>query len=382
MASPDDAMREMARALPDRPMPATSKKSSGRGSVQPLDRCQKIGVAKLRLSIRDGRCCTLCAAQDDECKDPIVPSELIYWSYPPKNGKPHGLMCYYRYKIWFHKYVIKYTSPASLTKEMGQDEALHEAFWTMHRWVIEQYLKAASRDIKLTWMGSDEQIAKKQRLYFVDSSKVRIIEPEDIIVPIADYKHGDPMTNGKGHQVLTWRNEKCVRMPGPRMWRVKREREKVAAHTREIDDGSEMMTADQLESNHEEMELQLFGNSAVGQAVTLDDLLGVTVAAAAPSNAAEEKAADYTHAVGKSQGREQGSSSSGDLVLFGFAFNSVEVDTAAKPQPLADDTGVAQTPTKKRKGGRAKSKAQEPNAGGDPVVTPKKAIFLLQLRYK
>ena len=109
-------------------------------------------------------------------------------------------------------------------------------------------------------------------------------EPEDLIVLLKDYEHGDPATNGKGHRLITHQGQQAVLMPGAPVWRVRRKTEKGTEIRTQIDDGSENVCERQIEQKEETMKKDIFGTRAVGQSMTIGDLFGSRAASGASSS--------------------------------------------------------------------------------------------------
>ena len=87
---------------------------------------------------------------------------------------------------------------------------------------------------------------------------------------LEDYQFGDPKNNGKGHQLIKWKGKLAVKMPGPKVWKVKRRREKAATIKQILNDGTESFVANRIAIEHAELEAQLFGDAAEGEVSSRD----------------------------------------------------------------------------------------------------------------
>ena len=185
-----------------------------------------------------------------------------------------------------------------------------------------------------------------------------------------DYKFGDPKTNGKGHQLIKWKGGVAVKMPGPKVWKVKRHREKAATVKQILNDGTESFVANQIAQEHAELEAQLFGDSAMGEEVGLDELfnLGARRAAEAAQSSAqpgaepssEPKVADQVASKGAKQDTEE---KEDEFTGFGFACLK-PTDEKALEAP-ANDAAVTPTKPTRRRGGKGSAK----KAQASPVHT-------------
>ena len=103
---------------------------------------------------------------------------------------------------------------------------------------------------------------------------ISVEEPDDLIVLLKDYKHGDPRTNGLGHRKFKHHGKDAVIMPGERVWKVKRSRVKEVSINSVLDDGQEQVCEDQVEKKQQDMEHLIWGSRAVG--VSIDTLFAAS----------------------------------------------------------------------------------------------------------
>ena len=76
-------------------------------------------------------------------------------------------------------------------------------------------------------------------------------EPQEHIQEYDGYvdRNGNPLTNGKGHQVVMLPNgQKGVQIPGPRIWTLSRKHIQQARREQVIDNGKDMLGSGQVSS--------------------------------------------------------------------------------------------------------------------------------------
>ena len=121
---------------------------------------------------------------------------------------------------------------------------------------------------------SDE--VKKSQLVMKRKQIVDIMEPDDHFMELKDYiaAHGHPHTNGKGHRIFPYEGKDHVLMPGARIYKICRKRRNELSLDEVVNDGQEVLHADQLQNDFENMSLDMGGERALGQAMSLESILG------------------------------------------------------------------------------------------------------------
>lgn len=126
---------------------ALSSASSAKAPGTSKDQSRDNSIGSLRHTCRDGRACKLCNTKDGE-QDDVVKTELWYWAYPPKNGKPDGWMCYVCLRVYNSRYQIKFPSTDALVQKMGgTDASLLTEFKSWRAYAVEQMIKACICDL-------------------------------------------------------------------------------------------------------------------------------------------------------------------------------------------------------------------------------------------
>ena len=107
-----------------------------------------IAMGSLRFLCRDGRACKLCA-RTDNLPDDVVKFELIFWGYPPKNGKPDGSICYVCLRVYNSRYESRFRQTESLVAHFGLDKDLLMEFKKWREFAVEQMIAkiTASHDL-------------------------------------------------------------------------------------------------------------------------------------------------------------------------------------------------------------------------------------------
>lgn len=231
---------------------------------------------RLRLRIRDGRPCIL-HGENDRVQDPIFPLELIFWARKPKYARGHlrpdGDQCYYCYRTFVAKYKIRFLTAAALKEAFGTNPDVLKEFMGWRTYIIEKYKEAGTRNIRLTYSDDD----KAQILKRTQRVQCMVDEEPDVIVLLADYKFGDPATNGKGHKKIFHEGHDCVLMPGAKQWKVKRRKIEEAALSWVEDDGKDQLEENAMVEKLDELSTRIMGTRAVGERMSFDQAFDTPV---------------------------------------------------------------------------------------------------------
>ncbi|CAK0836063.1 unnamed protein product [Prorocentrum cordatum] len=218
----------------------------------------------------DGRKCRFCSITDDT---PWIVQgdsdhEFWVWGYPPyPSGKNQGNVCWICMRVFCARYEAKGYKISTLVVKMGSDKDINTEF-TKYREQLTEMVKQHGMDFPIDWKTFDEVLSTQ------NESNVRIREPEDQYMEYRDYvgDHGDPATNGLGHERCTFMNKDMVRMPAKKVWRVIRESvdKVVKKKVYNIGDG---VGEGQLDANFADMSASLFSSLPRATGVCLDELL-------------------------------------------------------------------------------------------------------------
>lgn len=198
--------------------------------------------------------------------------------------------------------------------------ALVQVFRLFTHWrklALQLFQENGTIDVVVRWGSESEAKTLIQRM----QQEVRVEEPEDIIMPADDYQrmHGDWRSNGKGHRFVQMGNVSGILIPGPKLFRVKRARVMVAEVRTETDQGNFQLGPNQLEEAMGELAANFMPARATGQALTLGDLLGTGVGAAALQVPTAHDASGSA-ALASAPSGGAASSSGGSNVFSGFGF--------------------------------------------------------------
>ena len=181
-----------------------------------------------------------------------------------------------------------------------------------------------------------------------------------------DYVHryGHPRSNGKGHVLTKVNGKQFVKIPSERVWKLQRRRRQEVEIKECVHDGSEVLTENQQADTFVSMTMELFGEPAAGNAMTLDALLSSRDGreeAAAPSH---RKQAALLPTSTAASGSAASSSSCSNPFGTGGAFGSLG-GTEVLPTDSSVPGGAEPKANPKAKGkAAAKKAAGQKNSGG------------------
>lgn len=164
------------------------------------------------LHVPDGRSCTVCHVRDD-APDPAIPGRTVLW-------RP-GKVCLYCYKTIRSNYYPKYTTKGVIVLIGGADNKDEcDKYYALRSHCVEGIKASQDPDAYIPWGEG-----RKKLDHILDSSWVWE-GPKDKYIPWPEYvaTHGDPRTNGLGHQ--TGKNPNgifCVIVPESNVMTRKRE---------------------------------------------------------------------------------------------------------------------------------------------------------------
>ena len=170
--------------------------------------------------------------------------------------------------------------------------------------------------------------------------------------------HGHPHSNGQGHVLTKIDGKQFVKIPSPRVWKLKKRRRQEIEIKECVRDGSEVLTENQQADTFVSMTKELFGQPAAGNAMTLDALLS--------SRDGREEAAAPSHRKQAALLPTSAASSSSCSNPFGTggAFGSLG-GTEVLPTDSSVPGGVDSKANPKAKGkAAAKKPAGQKNSGG------------------
>ena len=170
-------------------------------------------------------------------------------------------------------------------------------------------------------------------------------------------RHGHPHSNGKGHVLTKVNGKQFVKIPSERVWKLQRRRRQEVEIKECVHDGSEVLTENQQADTFVSMTMELFGEPAAGNAMTLDALLS--------SRSRREEAAAPSHRKQAALLPTSAASSSSCSNPFGRggAFGSLG-GTEVLATTSSEAAGAE--PKSKKKGSKAAAKkaAAQKNSGG------------------
>jgi hypothetical protein len=262
-------------------------------------------------------------AHKDTAHDDIIEDELVYWAYPPENGKPQSFFCMYCKRVYDRRYYIRFSIVEAWVVACGEDHALYtEALeW---RATLVPHIKASSnnRSARMQWAKVAEE---KKRLKSEQKYESRVEEPEDEVIPEDDYKrlHGDPDCNGLGHRRISLPScPQGVVVPGRKVWKIKRARINSASleTVHQINDGfASALGANNLQSVFNDFQSTVFGSRATGSPMAMGEILAqgrVGAAAAVPQPHAAGAPPSTSSMCSSSPPSSSSSSSSSPFVFF------------------------------------------------------------------
>ena len=92
---------------------------------------------------------------------------------------------------------------------LGSDQEQHAKFVNYRRWIVIKHTDSGQTDVYVHW-PTDEQIEQ------IVQDAIVVEQPSDMYIPWQDHvrDHGDPRSNGKGHQTgNNSKGELCVIVP-------------------------------------------------------------------------------------------------------------------------------------------------------------------------
>ncbi len=227
---------------------------------------QKGGNRAVQMQVvPDGRACRICGAKDTD-PDPVFASEYHAWGYKPHNGKNQGMLDFYCVRTInarFDTFSVK-----ALVGKLGSDKAFHAKFFELRSKCIQHFIDSGSRNLSIDW-GEKSQVLEASK-----SRTLSLEEPEDQIWDPKDYevKFGDWRTNGLGHKKVTEEGVTGIKVPGPRVWKIKRARTAETKLTETKDIGSFPMGEGQLEERFTELGEHILGSFQRATGMSLDAL--------------------------------------------------------------------------------------------------------------
>ena len=263
-----------------------------------------------------------------------------------------GRCCYYCLRVFRAQFSHIYKMEA-LVVSMGKDQNLHQQFHSSRAKVVHRVLEAGRRDVRISWRD-ESQSQQEDRdegsvLKSTSDKSIEMIEPEDTLFDPSDYllKYGDIQSNGLGHKLVTIDGVAGVLVPGPKVWRIRRNKSMEAAIETVVDDGSCIIESDQMETKQQELMDAFMPCRGTGERLSLDFLLG------SGSSSSGVKPVPVP-------GPGPKPTPAAAQVALGFSV-SVQDNTRTVP-PLADDV------PKKRGGAKAKASPKEvgARAAGQP----------------
>lgn len=243
------------------------RKTSSGGASQVED------CGPAQAAVPDGRECKLCGKSDDS-PDAINSHEFWKWGYPAKGEPPknQGLVCYYCIRTYNARYAVQ-GSCKQLIAKCGQDNEARSEFLALQAACIETFKQNNSRDVTVNWK-------RQETLKHKSSIETSWEEPDEEYWEISAYStdFGDPLTNGKNHQVVERKNrlgqiETCVVVPQKKIYKLKRRRVDKAETSTVIDDGSFQLGGDHMQRVAEDLAATFSAGLPVATGVTLDALL-------------------------------------------------------------------------------------------------------------
>eukprot|EP00969_Alexandrium_andersonii_P067024 2955896-Alexandrium_andersonii.AAC.1 len=86
-----------------------------------------------------------------------------------------------------------------LSNKIGSDSNEHTEFHTLLKDLVDHMVKHGSRGKQAPWADF------KRKLEFKEEHAMRVIQPDDELIPWAEYLelHGNPAQNGLGHKEAT-----------------------------------------------------------------------------------------------------------------------------------------------------------------------------------
>ena len=251
--------------------------------------------------LRDMPGCSLCGSKDSDA-DPIGAGMSFRWGKPSRNGKNQGGFCYYCLKTYHARFHIKFANVELLKQELGKNAKVKTEFNTYRAFALTQMQDAGKADVRISWTLADHEA--KQLTHHQES--ICAVQKEDNAMLYADYlaAHGDPTTNGKGHQRRVVQGIDMVVLPGSKVFKLLNTSQVRADLQHVVDDGQNQLGENQVQDNFAALSMAIAMPTATG--ISLDELFGRPqhLAAGAATSAASSSscpAAEQSHGWGLSQ---------------------------------------------------------------------------------
>ena len=182
-------------------------------------------------------------------------------------------------------------------------------------------------------------------------------------------RHGHPHSNGKGHVLTKVNGKQFAKIPSERVWKLQRRRRQEVEIKECVHDGSEVLTENQQADTFVSMTMELFGEPAAGNAMTLDALLSSRDGREEPAAPSHRKQAALLPTSTAASGSAASSSSCSNPFGTGGAFGSlggteVLATTSSEPGGAEPMSKNGKTSPKAKGKAAAKKAAAQKNSGG------------------